>query len=414
MREDWVECELGVLLDYEQPSKYIITKEEYNEKYPIPVLTAGKTFIKGYTNEQFNVFENLPTIIFDDFTTASQYVNFRFKVKSSAMKILIPSSKKVNLKYIFGVMQVYGVRAETHKRYWISEYSKIEIPLPPLVEQKAIVKKLEGLFSSLDAGIADLKKVLGQLEVYKQAVLKKAFENSSHQKKTIADICLPVSRVKKKQMNSNCYFIYIDISCIDNTSNKIVESKKLKWKDAPSRAQQIIKLNDVIFSTVRTYLKNIALVENESLDKQICSSGFTVLRADEKKIYFRYLFYYSLYDGFLNPLAELQTGSSYPAVRDKDVFSQRIYLPNSIEKQKQIVKDIDIQVSVCEDITKQVEESLAKAEALRHSILKKAFAGELLTAAELDACKADPNYESASLLLEKIEAEKKELKKKKK
>ncbi len=93
MREDWVVCSFEDLLNYEQPTKYIVKSTKYSDNYKTPVLTAGKSFIKGYTNETEGVFNNLPTIIFDDFTTASQFVNFEFKVKSSAMKILVPASK---------------------------------------------------------------------------------------------------------------------------------------------------------------------------------------------------------------------------------------------------------------------------------------------------------------------------------
>ena len=91
---EWNEYELGELLSYEQPTPYIVESTDYNDKYKTPVLTAGKSFILGYTNETNGVYTALPVIIFDDFTTASQYVNFEFKVKSSAMKILTPKTHK--------------------------------------------------------------------------------------------------------------------------------------------------------------------------------------------------------------------------------------------------------------------------------------------------------------------------------
>lgn len=176
MREDWIECIFEDLLDYEQPTKYIVESTKYSDDYKMPVLTAGKSFIKGYTNETNGIFDNLPTIIFDDFTTASQFVNFKFKVKSSAMKILVPTSKLVNMKFVFYAMQVNQVRNDTHKRYWISVYAKKQLLLPSFSEQRAIVKKIESLFSDLDNGIANLKKAGEQLKIYCQAVLKKAFE----------------------------------------------------------------------------------------------------------------------------------------------------------------------------------------------------------------------------------------------
>ncbi len=176
MREDWVEGCFEDLLDYEQPTKYIVKSTEYNDEYETPVLTAGKSFIKGYTNETDGIFDNLPTIIFDDFTTASQFVNFKFKVKSSAMKILVPTSGLVKMDFAYYAMQVNQIRSDTHKRYWISVYAKKKFLLPSLSEQRAIVAKIEALFSDLDKGIADLKKAQDQLKVYRQAVLKKAFE----------------------------------------------------------------------------------------------------------------------------------------------------------------------------------------------------------------------------------------------
>ena len=86
--QGYSEYELGDLLEYEQPTAYIVESTDYSDSYSVPVLTAGKSFILGYTNEMEGVFDKTPVIIFDDFTTATQYVNFPFKVKSSAMKIL--------------------------------------------------------------------------------------------------------------------------------------------------------------------------------------------------------------------------------------------------------------------------------------------------------------------------------------
>jgi len=176
MRKDWIECEYQDLLDYEQPTNYIVRSTNYNDAYKTPVLTAGKSFIKGYTEEKDGIFNNLPVIIFDDFTTATKYVNFEFKVKSSAMKILKPTCDLINMKLAYFYFQIDNVQNETHKRCSISIYSKKKFPLPPLPEQKAIVSKIEQLFSDLDNGVANLKKAQEQLKTYRQAVLKKAFE----------------------------------------------------------------------------------------------------------------------------------------------------------------------------------------------------------------------------------------------
>lgn len=149
MPDGWAACRLEDIVDYEQPQDYIVQSTDYNAHYKTPVLTAGKSFILGYTNEKNGICSNLPVIIFDDFTTDSRYVDFPFKVKSSAMKIL-HVKEDVNIQYVCHFMSVTRLIGDTHKRYWISEYSKLVIPLPPLNEQKRIVARIEELFAVLD------------------------------------------------------------------------------------------------------------------------------------------------------------------------------------------------------------------------------------------------------------------------
>jgi len=157
---EWVE--LGEVLEYEQPVRYIVKSVNYSDEYRTPVLTAGQTFILGYTNENDGIFpaEKLPVIIFDDFTTATKFVDFVFKVKSSAMKILHTKRKKADTKFLFYAMQDIKFNHNTHKRYWISEYSKIKIPLPPLEVQKQLVAEMEEQEKIIEAN----KKLIGIME----------------------------------------------------------------------------------------------------------------------------------------------------------------------------------------------------------------------------------------------------------
>ena len=146
--DNWVLVPLEDITEYEQPQPYIVQDTSYSDRYTIPVLTAGKSFILGYTNEDFGVYENVPAIIFDDFTTDSRLVNFPFKVKSSAMKI-IQVKHGLNIDYVALFMSITRLMGETHKRYWISEYSKFLIPIPPLKEQDRIVERVNVLYHEL-------------------------------------------------------------------------------------------------------------------------------------------------------------------------------------------------------------------------------------------------------------------------
>ena len=145
----WSICRLGDVVKYEQPTAYIVQSTAYSDAYPIPVLTAGKSFIIGHTKETEGIYNRLPCIIFDDFTTDSRLVDFPFKVKSSAMKIL-QVHYGVEVEYVSLFMSITRLVGDTHKRYWISEYSKLEIPIPPQEEQKRIIGKVRLLFEVLD------------------------------------------------------------------------------------------------------------------------------------------------------------------------------------------------------------------------------------------------------------------------
>ena len=146
--QGWAVCRLEDILDYEQPQAYIVNSTDYSDEYETPVLTAGKSFIIGYTNETNGICDRLPVIIFDDFTTDSKLVDFPFKVKSSAMKIL-RTKGEINIDYIAYYMSITRLIGDTHKRYWISEYSKLLIPIPPYQEQLRIVETVETILNEI-------------------------------------------------------------------------------------------------------------------------------------------------------------------------------------------------------------------------------------------------------------------------
>ncbi|PLV55178.1 restriction endonuclease subunit S [Brachyspira pilosicoli] len=139
--------ELSSVINYEQPSKYIVENTKYNDDYDTPVLTAGQTFILGYTNEKDGIYKaskKEPVIIFDDFTTSFHWVDFNFKVKSSAMKMLkVIDENKSNFRYLYYCMKNIKYVPLDHTRQWIEKYSKFMIPLPPIKVQKEIVRILD-------------------------------------------------------------------------------------------------------------------------------------------------------------------------------------------------------------------------------------------------------------------------------
>lgn len=167
----WDTIKLGDVLKYEQPTNYIVKSTNYDDSFKTPVLTAGKSFLLGYTNETEGVFDDIPVIIFDDFTTATKFVDFPFKVKSSAMKILKADQKISDIRFLYYLMQVIKVDSEQHKRFWISKYALLNVKVPPLPQQQHIAKVLD----TADAYRQKTKALIDKYDALKQSLFLDMF-----------------------------------------------------------------------------------------------------------------------------------------------------------------------------------------------------------------------------------------------
>ena len=173
--DPWEQRKLGEVLKYEQPQAYIVQSTKYDDKNEIPVLTAGQSFILGYTDEQFGIkkaSEKDPIIIFDDFTTSSHYVDFPFKVKSSAMKLLTLSNPKDNIHCAYNVLKCIKYIPVSHERHWISTFSKFDVLLPKSADEQ---KQIGQCFSNLDNLITLHQRKYEKLVDVKKALLEKMF-----------------------------------------------------------------------------------------------------------------------------------------------------------------------------------------------------------------------------------------------
>ena len=165
---EWETKRLGDLLTYERPDRYIVKSTEYSNHGDIPVLTANKAFILGYTTEAFGVCADLPAIVFDDFTTDSKFATAPFKVKSSAIKLLRPRHDRTSLRFLFERMRLIRFPVGDHKRYYISDYQNTRLPIPEFDEQIALVSVL----SDMDAEIAALEARRDKTRDLKQAMMQ--------------------------------------------------------------------------------------------------------------------------------------------------------------------------------------------------------------------------------------------------
>lgn len=367
----WVEYELGDLLSYEQPTPYIVESTNYNDEYKIPVLTAGKTFILGYTNEAHGVYTALPVIIFDDFTTASRYVNFEFKVKSSAMKILTPNTELVLPKFIYYRMQAIQFDHSTHKRYWIQQYSKIKVSIPPISVQQQIVARIEELFSELDKGVETLQKTKQQLAVYRQAVLKEAFsginqyiplgEISDSRLGKMLDKEKNTGVLRKYLRNINVRWFYFDVSDV----------LEMRIEDTEVDKYSVIN-GDLVICEGGEPGRCAVWSFDESLFYQKALHRVRFTDGSNPKFYM-YYFWLAAHAGNLN---EYFTGMGIKHLTGQSLV--KVPVPTTARnEQDKIVLDIDARLSICNSIEKTVNTALQQAEAMRQSLLKQAFEGRL-------------------------------------
>ena len=375
---DYKEYELAELLSYEQPTQYIVESTDYNDSYDTPVLTAGKSFILGYTNEKEGIYDQLPVIIFDDFTPSSQYVNFKFKVKSSAMKILTPVKELVLLKYIYYRMQIINFDHSTHKRYWIQQYSKIRISIPSLSEQERIVTRIEELFSQLDAGVETLKKTKAQLAVYRQAVLKEAFDNVSGAEYQIDDVCKEIKVgivIKPTQYyvshdgifafrNANVRRGYID-DC-----DWVMISKEGHVKNRKSE----VHTGDVLISRSGANLGMAAPVTKKYEGYNAIDVVIAV--PDQDIIMPSYLAHYTNSPMGRSIVKKNERGAAQGHLNVTVYGKLPITVP-SLTEQETVLEEIEGRLSVCDSIEQTIDTALQQAEAMRQSILKDAFEGRL-------------------------------------
>ncbi len=284
------------------------------------------------------------------------------------------------------------------------------VPIAPIPVQRQIVSKIEELFSDLDKGIADLKKAQDQLKVYRQAVLKKAFEGEltkewreqnrftkNEWKFPPLGKVLIQSKEKHKPENVENLF-YVGLEHIGKETGNLTETVGVS---EIKTVKNKFKTGQILYGRLRPYLNKVYLAKESG----VCSTDILVFNL-ENSIIGKFAVQFMLSRQFVNDMSANTNGVNLPRVSTKYVNNYKFPLP-PIKEQHQIVQEIESRLSVCDKVEESITESLEKAKALRQSVLKKAFGGTLLSKEEITACKTAPDYEPASVLLEKIKAEKK-------
>ncbi|CYW84131.1 TPA: restriction endonuclease subunit S [Streptococcus suis] len=347
--------ELGEVVDYEQPTKYIVKSKEYSDDYSVPVLTAGQTFILGYTNEETGIYpasKEHSVIIFDDFTTARKWVDFEFKVKSSAMKILSIKSEcqdEVSIRYVWHYLGTIKYAPEQHARQWIGIFSKFKIPLPPLEIQQEIVKILDKFTEYVTELTAELTAELTlrqkQYSYYRDRLL--SFEDQVYQVewKTLGEVCdvRDGTHDSPKKKNFGKYLITSkNIKCGSVTFENAYYISDEDFELINKRSK--VDVDDLLFTMIGT-VGEIAHIIDEP-DFAIKNVGLIKTR---DRILARYLFHYLQSSVAKKYIADNKSKGSQVFLALGKIRNFPIpYVPSDI--QSRIVQVLDNFDTVCNDL----------------------------------------------------------------
>jgi type I restriction enzyme S subunit len=244
---------------------------------------------------------------------------------------------------------------------------QITLMLPALSEQKRIVD----VVSSVDTYIESLQSQVDAARTARNAVLHELLSagGDNWTETTLGDIVL-INPDSTNAFQNNKDITYVDLSSVSESTGISTELFRGKFGDAPGRARRVIRTDDVLVSTVRPYLRGFALVP-KSLDGEVASTGFCVLRAKKERTVARFVWSVVATNQFVDFLMDRATGSSYPAVRPDDIAAFRLMLPPLAEQ-----KHIADVVSSMDDVIQTTDSTLSEAKRLRSGLLSDLLSGE--------------------------------------
>ncbi|MFZ7233977.1 restriction endonuclease subunit S [Avibacterium avium] len=340
---------LEEVLDYEQPTPFLVKSKEYSDEHETPVLTAGQSFILGYTNETDGIYQaskENPVIIFDDFTTSFHWVDFPFKVKSSAMKMLSPKEDTIDtihFKYIFYAMKCIHYKPEDHARQWISKYSKIKIPIPHLLSVQKEIARILDAFTALTSELtSELTLRQKQYQHYRDKLLT---FGDNVEWKTLGEV---LKRAKGTKITAG-------------------QMKELHQENAPikifagGKTFALVNYGDIPDKDIHTkpsiIVKSRGIIEFEYYDKPFSHKNeMWSYYSEDENICLKYVFYFL--KSKETHFQQIGSKMQMPQIATPDTDKFKIPIP-PIEEQKRIAGILDkfhtLTHSLSEGLPKEIE-----------------------------------------------------------
>jgi type I restriction enzyme S subunit len=342
----WKQIPLEDCLDYLQPTPYLVTDTKYSPTFKTPVLTAGKTFILGYTDDQHGIFsEGLPVIIFDDFTTATQFVDFPFKAKSSAMKIL-QAKNGADIKFMYETLQFISYEIGAHERHWISNFAPMLVPAPTLAEQQ----KIADCLTSVDELIAAQVRKVGALKIHKKGLMQQLFPREGETQ--------PRSRFPEFQnagdwekVSLGDYFDPVRNGFVGTATPYYTTSDGVRYlqgrniKEGQIKANNLIYITDVFHQSQRkSHLKlgDLLMVQSGHVGECAtvgsefagCNCHALIIMTPKRKLSSEFFVHY-----FYSPIGKLAilqftTGNTIKHILASDLKEMKVVKPSLAEQQR--------------------------------------------------------------------------------
>lgn len=437
MRKDWIEavisdlCEINPKLKNKESISpefevqflpMALVEEVSNKIYLLETRKFSEVQKKSYTyfSEGDVLFAKVTPCMENGKIAVAKGLKNQMGYGSSEFHVLRPS-KAINDKLLFYFLVQSRFRNEAQHnmtgavglrrvpKQFIENHS---FPLPPLPEQRAIVARIEELFSELDHSISNLKSAQAKLEIYRQAVLKKAFEGGFTER-SIAFRNVELKNVVKK-ISDGPFGSNLKTADYTNEGVRVIRLENIginQFRDEfrtfvsnekyESIKNHTVGNGDIIFSSFISEMVRAVILPSQIV-KAINKADCFLIRVDEVLIRRKYLTYYFLTKHFYNQLVDQVHGATRPRINTTQLKASIIPFCELLE-QDFIIQEIESRLSVADKMAETIQTSLQKAEALRQSILKKAFDGKLLTESELEVCRKESDWEPAERLLERIE-----------
>ncbi len=423
MREDWVKVELGKVCEHSKGKKPKVLNPEYSNTTPIPYINIKafeKHIFEEYTDGiKCNLCEDGDLLmVWDGARAGLTGKAIKGAIGSTLMKIEpIPGIEK---NYLFYYLLSLYIKLNTNPRgvgiphveprlLWNSSFL-----IPDVPTQRAIVAKIEQLLSDLDNGITNLKTAKGKLEIYHQAVLKKAFEGGYVEKKKEYSLPEGWSHVK---INTLCEVVrggsprpagderfyngnipFLKVADLTRNNGAYLKTFTYTIKEAGLKKTRYVNSNTLLLSNSGATLG----VPKICTFPTTFNDGIAAfLGLSEETL----LYHYHFWNSKTKELRGYNQGAAQPNL-NTGIIGAMVIPIGPLNDMKKTVQAIESRLSVCDKLSESIDQSLDKSEALRQSILKKAFEGKLLKESELEACRKENDWEPAEKLLERIKKDK--------